>query len=260
MRTTFTRLAIAIVFAAAAWLSWSEAKFADRIGDARQQIVTLRHSDVAADLSGGTTLSDYLPHQRRLSQEARLAKSTVSYWLGRYDAVSADADADADDEDVDAEILLIAANAAFRDAQHDPGAGTAAVQRLDGVLNAYASALKALPQGSKALGAEALAKAAAYNYEFVARYRDQLARSQGKGSKPRGGPSLGADSSAVASAKAAAAAMAGDLPIGPTIHGRPGGPPPEAKMEELQMLAPMEYGDREAQPEATPGGKRERKG
>ena len=31
-------------------------------------------------------------------------------------------------------------------------------------------------------------------------------------------------------------------------------------MEELQMLAPMEYGDREAQPDATPGGKRERKG
>ena len=51
-----------------------------------------------------------------------------------------------------------------------------------------------------------------------------------------------------------------DLPMGPTIHGRPGAPPPEAKMEDLQMLAPMEYGDREAQPEATPGGKRERKG
>ena len=32
-------------------------------------------------------------------------------------------------------------------------------------------------------------------------------------------------------------------------------PPPDAKMEELQTIAPMEYGDREAQPEATPGGK-----
>lgn len=232
MRTTFIRLAIAIVFAIAAWLSWSEAKFADRIGDARQQIVTLRYSDVAADLSGGTTLSDYLPQRRRLSEEARLAKSTVAYWLGRYDDVSADVD----DADVDAEALLIVANAAFRDAQRDPGAGPAAVQRLDGVLNAYASALKASPRHIDA----------AYNYEFVARHRDQVARSQGKGSKPLG--------------VAAAATMAGDLPAGPTIHGRPGGPPPEAKMEELQMLAPMEYGDREAQPEATPGAKRERKG
>ena len=232
MRTTFIRLAIAIVFAIAAWLSWSEAKFADRIGDARQQIVMLRNSDVAADLSGGTTLSDYLPQQRRLSEEARLAKSTVAYWLGRYDDVSADVD----DGDVDAEVLLIVANAAFREAQRDPAAGPAAVQRLDGVLNAYASALKASPRNVEA----------AYNYEFVARYRDQVARSQGKGSKPRSVPPT--------------ATMAGDLPAGPTIHGRPGGPPPEAKMEELQMLAPMEYGDREAQPEATPGGKRERKG
>ena len=231
MRTPFIRLAIAIAFAVAAWLSWSEAKFADRVGDARQQIVTLRYADVATDLPAGTTLADYLPQQRRLSNESRLVASTVAYWLGRYDDVSADVD----DEDVDADALLIVANAAFRNAQRDPGAGSAAVQQLDGVLNAYASALKASPRHVDA----------AYNYEFVARYRDQVARAQGKGVKRPQVP---------------AAAMAGDLPAGPTIHGRPGAPPPEAKMEELQMLAPMEYGDREAQPDATPGGKRERKG
>ena len=231
MRTSFIRLAIAIAFAVAAWLSWAEAKFADRVGDARQQIVTLRYADVAADLSGGTPLSSYLPQQRRRSNEARLVTSTVAYWLGRYDEVRADVD----DEDVDAEALLMVANAAFRDAQREPGAGSAAVQQLDGVLNAYASALKAAPRHVEA----------AYNYEFVARYRDQVARAQGKGVKPPAPP---------------AAAMAGDLPAGATIHGRPGAPPPEAKMEELQMLAPMEYGDREAQPDATPGGKRERKG
>jgi hypothetical protein len=54
--------------------------------------------------------------------------------------------------------------------------------------------------------------------------------------------------------------MAGDLPAGPTIHGSPGAPPPDTKMEELQMIAPMDYGDREAQPTPTPGVKRERKG
>jgi hypothetical protein len=32
------------------------------------------------------------------------------------------------------------------------------------------------------------------------------------------------------------------------------------KAEEMEVIAPMNYGDREAQPEATPGGKRERKG
>jgi hypothetical protein len=231
MRTTFIRLAIAIVLAAAAWLSWSEARFAARVGDARQQIVTLRYADVPSDLSGGTVLSEYLSRNRFPADEARLAASTVAYWLGRYDEIGVDVD----DEDVDADALLIAANAAFREAQRDPGAGSAAVQQLDGVLNAYASALKAAPQHLDA----------AYNYEFVARYRDELARAQGKSVKRPG---------------VAGAAMAGDLPAGPTIHGRPGGPPPDAKMEDLQMLAPLEYGDREAQPEATPGAKRERKG
>ncbi len=133
-------------------------------------------------------------------------------------------------------ILLTAANAAYREAQRDPAVGPAAVQRLDGVLQAYASALKASPRNVEA----------AYNYEYVARIRDQVARSpQGRiaGSTAASGPVMG-----------------GDLPAGPTIHGGPGAPPPDAKMEELQTIAPMEYGDREAQPEATPGAKRERKG
>jgi hypothetical protein len=251
MRTTFIRLAIAIGLAIGAWVSWSEAKLADRIGDARQQIATLQYADVAADLDDGVALSEYLSRERSLHDQARVAKSTVAYWLGRYDEVGAGGE----ETEVDADVLLTVANAAFREAQRRiPGTGNrpfdklraapsgvegrepgTAVQQLDGVLNAYASALKASPRNIQA----------AYNYEFVARYRDQLARSQGKGVKP---PVI------------EAAAMAGDLPAGPTIHGRPGAPPPDAKMEELQMLAPMEYGDREAQPEATPGGKRERKG
>ena len=32
------------------------------------------------------------------------------------------------------------------------------------------------------------------------------------------------------------------------------------KAEEMDVIAPMNYGDREAQPEATPGVRRERKG
>jgi hypothetical protein len=212
MRTTLIRLAIAIVLAAGAWLSWSEAKLSAHRAEAARLMVTLQHTDIDREV------------------DPRNA-ATAAYWLGRYDEVTPDTG----DQAADAEVLLTAANAAFRGAQREPSTGSAAVQRLDGVLNAYAAALKASPRNGEA----------AYNYEFVARYRDQVARSQGKGLKPPASP---------------ATAMAGDLPAGPTIHGLPGAPPPDAKMEELQMLAPMEYGDREAQPEATPGGKRERKG
>ncbi len=241
MKTTLLRMFIAGLLATAAWLSWSESRLAARVADARQDIATLNHDNLDA-LTPARALSDYFPGDRRhLSDEIRIAKATVAYWLGRYGAVAADTGSSG----ADAEILLAAANAAFREAQRAPATGPAAVQKLDGVLQAYASALKAVP----AWRAEASAKAAdaAYNYEFVARIRDQVARAQGKAAKL--GPIT-----------PPAPRFGGDLPLGATIHGTPGAPPPDARMEDLQMIAPMEYGDREAQPEATPGVRRERKG
>ena len=221
MKSMIIRLAVAVVLAVAAWFTWAEADAAERRADARQRIVTLQYAEVEPDVDAVTD-------------------ATVAYWLGQYGNVVAATGGDG--TATDAEVLRTAANAAFRDSERDaPGAGNrdpgAAVQRLDGVLQAYASALKASPRDVEA----------AYNYEYVARLRDQVARSQGK-VKLMPIPAAGAR------------AMAGDLPAGPTIHGKPGMPPPEAKMEDLEMLAPLEYGDREAQPEATPGVKRDRKG
>jgi hypothetical protein len=243
MTSTLLRVLMAAVLAAVAWLSWTESRLAARVADAKQDIATLNHEHLDA-LTPARALSDYLPGDRRqLSDEIRIAKATVAYWLGRYSAVAADTGAG----QADAEILLAAANAAFREAQRDPATGPAAVQKLDGVLQAYASALKAAPDRN-APASQALAKEAAYNYEFVSRIRDQVARSP-QGKAARIGP-----------VTPAMPMVGGDLPAGATIHGKPGAPPPDAKMEELQMIAPMEYGDREAQPEATPGVKRERKG
>ena len=60
----------------------------------------------------------------------------------------------------------------------------------------------------------------------------------------------------------AAPVMIGLRPPAPglSIHGLPGGPPPEAKGEAFETIAPMDFGDREAQPEATPGTAIKRKG
>ena len=233
MKTIISRMLIALVFALAAWFSRAESALAARVAEARQDMATLNHRELDT-LTPERGLSDYLAggERRGLSDEIRVVKSAVAYWLGRYGAVAADTSESA----VDAQILLTAANAAFRESQNDTVVGPAAVQRLDGVLQAYAAALKASPRNVEA----------AYNYEYVARLRDQVARSpQGRIAK---------------TPASAGPVMAGDLPAGPTIHGAPGAPPLDAKMEELQMIAPMEYGDREAQPEATPGAKRERKG
>lgn len=233
MKTTITRLVVAAGLAIAAWLSWSESKLAAEVAGARQAIATFDHANADA-WTARASVSDYMPGERRsLADDIRVAKARVAYWLGRYGAVAADTTESA----ADADILLAAANAAFRDSQRDTATGPAAAQRLDGVLQAYASALKAAPGNTEA----------AYNYEFVARIRDRVAASP-QMRIPRA-PGLAGEP-----------VMAGDLPAGPTIHGSPGAPPPDTKMEELQMIAPMDYGDREAQPTPTPGGRRERKG
>lgn len=242
MKTILSRMLIALVWAAAAWLSWSESKLAAGVADAKQSIATFNYDD-ADKLDVRAALSDYLPgNRRRLSDDIRIARASVAYWLGRYDSVAADTSNGA----ADADILIAAANAAYRESQRDPATGPALVQRLDGVLQAYAAALKAAPSHPDLSAAASTQAEAAYNYEYVARVRDQVAKSPaGKSARAPAvvGPRMG-----------------DDLPSGPTIHGTPGAPPPDAKMEELQTIAPMEYGDREAQPEATPGAKRERKG
>lgn len=240
MRTIIIRLLLAALFAIAAWLSSRESRLTDQVAEAKQAIATFDYATTQA-LEPHRAVSDYLSRdQRRLSDDITVAKADVAYWLGRYDAVAGDTGGRAD-----ADILLAAANAAFRASQHDPATGPAAIQKLDGVLQAYASAMKATAK-TDALASVAVAKEAAYNYEYVARIRDQVARD------PK--------SRAAQAVPPAGIVMGGDLPAGPTIHGTPGAPPPDAKTEEFQTIMPMEYGDREAQPEATPGAKRERKG
>ncbi len=242
MKTVTSRLVVAVLLAVAAWLSRSESQLAATVADARQAIATFDYTEVDA-WTPRASLTDYLGSGRPLSEDIRIAKAQSDYWLRRYEAVAKGAD----DGAADGEILLASANAAFRQSQRDRAVGPAAVQQLDGVLQAYASAMKAAAS-EDALASVAVAKEAAYNYEYVARLRDQLASNAQ--SKTAGAPA----------AAAITPLMAGDLPAGPTIHGGPGAPPPDAKMEELQTIAPMEYGDREAQPEPTPGARRDRKG
>lgn len=232
MRPVIVRLFVAVVLFTAAWLSWSEARLAARVADARQQMATLQFQ-IDDTLSPSASISDYVPGEAgSLSDDIRRIRAKVAYWIGGYDQVIEERS-----EEVDPEVLLTAANAAFRASERDAAVPQQEqVQRLDGVLQAYAAVLKAAPRHVEA----------AYNYEYVSRVRDQVAsRVPGKTPPPAAAPRR---------------AQAGDLPGGNTIHGRPGGPPPEAKAEEFQVIAPMEYGDREAQPEATPGGKIQRKG
>jgi hypothetical protein len=135
-------------------------------------------------------------------------------------------------------VLFAVANAAYRSATRDGAVGPEAARRLDGVMQAYAGVLKANPRHADA----------AYNFEYVSRLRDMLARLKpvplGSGDEPRGAGRI----------------QTSDLPRGVTMHGAPGGPPVNVPMEEFEILIPREAGEQETSPGQAEGGRLRRKG
>lgn len=239
MKTTIVRLVVAVALGAAAWACWREAALTTRVAEAKQRLATLQLG-VDDGLVPVASLSDYAPGMTPLSDEIREQRATVEYWLGRYEDVM-----QVDREQGDATLLRLAANAAFREAQRQGGAGEEAAQRLDAVMQAYVTVLKASPQDFDA----------AYNYELIARLRDVVAELPAP--RPGGKPAPGKP---VPPPPPAVSLGDGRLPAGPTVHGWPGGPPKEVKGEPFEILAPMEFGEREAQPTGTPGGDLKKKG
>jgi hypothetical protein len=51
-----------------------------------------------------------------------------------------------------------------------------------------------------------------------------------------------------------------DLPTGPTVHGRPGGPPEGTDMSDFKTITPMRYDEREEQMDPGRGKELRRKG
>jgi hypothetical protein len=232
VRPLLGRVLMAIALFGLAAILVAESRRLDRSADLRQRFATLRYD--AGDTPDTTdVLSAWLPESGFGSARgAAVDRATATYWQARYDALAGAREAI--DRDPDPELLLLAANAAFRASQQKVQPRQDQARDLDLVLQAYATVLKA----------NVFVPDAAYNYEYVVRLRDFLAR-------PRAGTPLEVRP---------ADAVKTELPPGPTIHGRPGGPPPRTKGEEFEILAPMEFGDREAQPEPTGGARPLRKG
>jgi hypothetical protein len=220
----------ALLFLAAAVLARREAGLARAEAGAWQQLATLRYDDAA---------SIEVPEGRWLrtgagdSVEAADLEATVEYWLGRYDDLIEERSGSSD-----ADLLFVAANAAFRSARRDQTVGPEAARQLDPVTRAYANVLRAVPRHPDA----------AYNLEYVARLRNRLAGLKPQPARDRDVP------------RAARPLETSDLPRGPTVHGLPGGPPPELKMEEIEVLTPRGFEERDADPEQAPGVRVRRKG
>jgi hypothetical protein len=222
------RALIAAALLTAAYLCRAETTRLETVATAWQTLATLGR-DVPAP-APPSRLTRWLPASLRPADGVGARQqATADYWVATWDDLVRTRGGDADPA-----VMHTAANAAYRLARLRRDVGTAAAERLDPVLEAYANVLKADPSHLDA----------AWNYEFVSRTRDVLASARLSGPRrtPPNTPGL-----------------APPLP-GATVHGVAGAPPPEIKSEQFETIAPMDFGDREAQPEPTPGTYLKRKG
>lgn len=237
MKSIAAGLILAALLFAGGTLSFQESRHARRLAEAHQRLATLQYTD-ESDLASDATMLDRLPPPLGLAEgtEAR-HQATVSYWLARYTSLTDSTNAGKGPAPTDSTLLLLAANAAFRTSAPQSADVKAAVARLDTVVQAYADVLRK----------DSTQSDAAYNYEFVVKLRDSIAKGPKNARAAKKGPPEPPDESV-------------DLPTGTTIHGRHGGPPEGESMSDFKTVTPMRYDEREEQMDPGRGQKIQRKG
>jgi hypothetical protein len=225
MRSAAGGLLLALVLFGLAWLAWSEAGVARRLADAHQRLATLKY-DHDDGIDEGASLLGRMPLIPTITAEVPEHRAKVAYWRAEYrqlTAASPLSGGNAREDDREPNVMLIAANAAYRASTADLSDRNASVERLDRVIQAYADVLRVDPDNADA----------SYNYEFVARFRDAFAKTKGKVTKQAPRRTDGELDVSV------------DLPIGPTVHGQPGGPPQDVPMQQFRTVTPMRFEERE---------------
>ena len=231
---------LAVVLFVAGAASWREARQLRQLAAAHERLATL-HYDGDDRLLSGTSLLNRLPRPIGSGgDETERYRATVTYWLSRYTALTDMLTASGTPASSDPEVMLMAANAAFRSAAPQGPDRKAVVDHLDGVMQAYADVLRKAP---------ALADAA-FNYEVAAKLRDAAARATtgSRAGRDKKLPPKPPESVSI------------DLPTGPTIHGLPGAPPEGTDMSTFKTVTPMRYDEREDQTEPGKGKEIRRKG
>jgi len=238
MRTIAGGLILAVLLIGGGVLCQAESRHSKHLADAQLRLATLKLG-TDADLDDDVSIIERMPAPIGLPANLETRhEATVSYWLARYTSLTDLTSSANGPAPSDPEMLLLAANAAFRTSAPQSADKKAAVQRLDTVIQAYADVMRK----------DASLGDAAYNYEYVTRLRDTLAKATGKNAKDgKKGPAEPPDVSV-------------DLQTGPTLHGRPGGPPEGTAMSDFKTVTPMRYDEREEQMDPGLGKKLQRKG
>lgn len=196
MRTIAGAVLVAAVLVAAGVFALRESRRVTGLADDEQRLATLQY--VEGEASG------------------EVQRAEFDYWRARYERLTPLTGATGEAPSTNPQLLLIAANAMFRASAPDPANTRGSVERLDRVLEAYGDVLRADPANMEA----------AFNYEYVSRVRETLARGRYVVRTPR------------------TIAASEDLPAGPTVHGRPGNPPPEVPTDSFKTFSPLQQDER----------------
>ena len=241
----------AVVLALAGGAFWIAGQTENRLAEVHKQLAMLRYAD--AESEGGEVEQSLGMERRvpmlgsRVEADVRDTRAAAGYWRSDYAAVAPQKDANGVVTETDPAILFLSANASFRGTQNVDRA--IAVRRLDDVVRSYAEVLKTQAKecDGGARACEARATDTAYNYEYAIRTREGLAKNR-------------APAASRGAAKIVAKAEDDDLPAGPTLHGRPGGPPPATDMNQFKIVIPKRGEERKDAPDAGKGGQKIRKG
>ena len=255
MKSILTPLVLAVLLLIAGVAAWTLGQAQERMAQVETQVATLDYGAVADDdgeLDRFLVSATRVPRfGEEMAYAAKSGRATAAYWLGRYEGLALERDAGGVLVERDPRLLLLAANAAFRASRLDTVDRDTALARLDIIVSNYADVLKSGPvsSGGDASDAGSASDAsagnevteiladAAYNYELATRMRTTLERAR-PGAKPE------------------------PKPVTPpsTIHGRQGGPPKNADVNEFRIVIPKRSDERDQNPEGGQGQQRIRKG
>jgi len=240
MKSVVAPLVVAILLALAGTGFWLAGRSETGLADAHKRLATLQYSEASAT---SDEVEQMIGLERRLpvigpqtEVDLRDLRAQAKYWRSDYASLAPQRDVAGSLTETNPALQFVSANAAFRASQQATDRADA-VRRLDSVVKTYAEVLRS--SGGQV--------DAAYNYELAVRARDTLA-------KPRAG------AAPKFAAKAQPPSEDSDLPSGPTLHGKPGGPPPAVNMNQFKIVIPKRGEERNDAPDAGKGGTKIRKG
>jgi hypothetical protein len=231
MRTVIALLVVAVALTLFGFASLGVARLEGHMADAQQRVATLQYDAATESLTAAAEYADqarwvpWLGRDER--QEIRARNAALQYWKQEYDVlVPAQAEPVAAVGDDNVELQLVVANAAYRLGQGRSKDKTAAMKALEEAASGYLTVLKNNIWHTDA----------AYNYEYIVRLRDELA----KGKQPPQPPKDQSEES---------------------DNGESGAPSPATSSKGFQIYIPLEQGEKNPSGgEAGKAASKERKG